>query len=461
MANAPVGTVVVDNMPADIEIIGTPVGTDWACSVSGQTIKCVYSKIIALNSSAPDITISARIRPTAPLDTPIRNVAAVCSPVAPATDCTPNPSECKPTDINYDPTTGKCDPATVTPVLPTITIKKYAKVISDTGDSQTAPISIARGETFNYYYVLENISDTGAQNVMIKDTFPENLSFTGNIVVTNPSGVDVSSDWNCTKGTYSATSRITLVCLKKTDLPGHSGKYIFTVPVSLSLTASLGQDMQNVVYACAKDMTGNPLGPDGNPVCDTTNPPPPPPSNQCDATNPESQKDPACIKVTPSFDLSVKKYVNTDANDAQDAAHALSTTTNASINYIIRVKNNGVDSSTGITTMKDKLPTGVTASGSATGTGWSCSYSGAFLTCISSQVVASGSSYPDITVPVKVTLGAGTSATNYAVVYNPYELNPCTLGSTPTGNETSCDKDPANIDPAVISVPGGTTGGGG
>lgn len=38
---------------------------------------------------------------------------------------------------------------------PLVSIKKYAKNLT-TGDTQAEPIAVTRGETFNYYYVLEN-----------------------------------------------------------------------------------------------------------------------------------------------------------------------------------------------------------------------------------------------------------------------------------------------------------------
>ncbi len=102
----------------------------------------------------------------------------------------------------------------------------------------------------------------------------------------------------------------------------------------------------------------------------------------------------------------------------------------------------------------------MTASGSATGTNWSCTYSGVTLTCTTTQVVASGAVYTDITVPVRVTATAGQGVTNYAVVHNPNESGPChTDGRMPSGDESSCQRDPKNTDPAVIQVPGGGGGG--
>ena len=145
------------------------------------------------------------------------------------------------------------------PNTPSLKIKKYAKSIV-AGDTQSAPISIGRGETFNYFYTIENDSSAtaAATSVVVKDTFPDALTFTGNITVKDPSGIDVSNDWTCTKGVYLATTRITLICTKKTDMSANSGLYTFTIPVTLSAIAPLGVSMQNVAYACAANAPNNP-----------------------------------------------------------------------------------------------------------------------------------------------------------------------------------------------------------
>jgi uncharacterized repeat protein (TIGR01451 family) len=282
------GARVIDTLPAGIEIIGTPTGTGWACTMSGQTMDCMYDTPIAIGATTPTITAQARIRATVAAGTSIRNVAAVCArdPSKPVTDpanaCTPDPVVCKIGDLNYDPVTKQCDPATV--------------VLTGTG-----------------------------------------------------------------------------------------------------------------------------------------------------------------------FDLSIKKYISTGTgieNDAQIGS-GLTLSSGLSMNYVIRVKNEGPQTTTGTTTVRDVLPTGVTASGAATGSGWICTASGASLSCDTTQVVASGSTFTDIIVPVRITAGANTTVTNYAVVYNPDELNPCLInGTMPAGNETACAKDPKNIDPAQFTVPGNNSCGG-
>lgn len=110
-------------------------------------------------------------------------------------------------------------------------------------------------------------------------------------------GVDVTADWTCIKGTYSTTTRITLVCTKNTPLEANSGIYTMSIPVTASLAIPNNTSFQNIAYICATNATNNPTGPNGEVICGNPNPPPPPPPGQCDQTNPTSQKDPACIIV--------------------------------------------------------------------------------------------------------------------------------------------------------------------
>ena len=82
---------------------------------------------------------------------------------------------------------------------PFVSIKKYVKTLGAAGDTQTAPISVALGESFSYYYQLQNTGSVAATGVIVKDTLPAYLTFTGSIVITNPAGTDVTSDWTCVK----------------------------------------------------------------------------------------------------------------------------------------------------------------------------------------------------------------------------------------------------------------------
>lgn len=145
---------------------------------------------------------------------------------------------------------------------------------------------------------------------------------------------------------------------------------------------------------------------------------------------------------TTGFDLSLKKYVNSTAQDAQDG-NAVSLATSAAFNYVIRVTNNGVVTATGTTTVSDPGPaTGVDFVGTPSGTGWACSTAGRGITCTRNDSLAVGASFPDITVPATTTAANGTFR-NLASVSNPNE--------NPFSNFGNNNTDPANV----------TTGGGG
>jgi uncharacterized repeat protein (TIGR01451 family) len=135
------------------------------------------------------------------------------------------------------------------------------------------------------------------------------------------------------------------------------------------------------------------------------------------------------------FALSLKKYVNSIANDAQPSAPVYVKTGDA-LSYIIRVTNNGPGVVIGQTTVNDLLPLGVIINDAPTGTGWTCTVSGISITCKSSAATLAGYSFADITIPVKVTATSGM-ITNTALVSNPDDSS-----STPGDN----------TDPGVIIV---------
>lgn len=126
--------------------------------------------------------------------------------------------------------------------------------------------------------------------------------------------------------------------------------------------------------------------------------------------------------------------------------------------------NSGASSlpTSGTTTVQDILPAGVEYDTAATGAGWTCAVVVRTLRCTSVQVIAPGASYPDITVPFRVTATAGQSVANIAAVDNSTETRPCinVLGALPALATATCTLDTTNSDPAVLFIPGGGGGGG-
>jgi uncharacterized repeat protein (TIGR01451 family) len=96
--------------------------------------------------------------------------------------------------------------------------------------------------------------------------------------------------------------------------------------------------------------------------------------------------------------------------------------------YTITASNIGASPTTGTVTVTDTLPTGLTATVMA-GTGWICTL--ATLTCTRSDALASGLSYPPITLTVNVSSSAPSLVTNAATVAGG--------GETVTSNDTATD----------------------
>ena len=99
--------------------------------------------------------------------------------------------------------------------------------------------------------------------------------------------------------------------------------------------------------------------------------------------------------------------------------------------YTIVASNAGPGPTLGAVTVTDTLPLGLTATAIA-GSGWSCTL--ATLTCTRADVLASGSSYPPITVTVNVSNTARSLLVNAAAVSGGGELN--------TLNNTASDSTP-------------------
>ncbi|AUS99884.1 hypothetical protein CLI64_05485 [Nostoc sp. CENA543] len=85
--------------------------------------------------------------------------------------------------------------------------------------------------------------------------------------------------------------------------------------------------------------------------------------------------------------------------------------------YVITVPNSGGDATNATqVTVTDTLPTGIIPT-AASGTGWSCTISGQIVACTRSDVLAAGSSYPNISINVSIDVNiAATSVTNMATV---------------------------------------------
>ncbi len=77
------------------------------------------------------------------------------------------------------------------------------------------------------------------------------------------------------------------------------------------------------------------------------------------------------------------------------------------------------------------------------------------MTATSTQEVTAENFFPEIKIPVRITVGKNATIRNDATVHNPNENpNSCyTDNRMPSGSERSCQKDSKNTDPAIFKTP--------
>ncbi len=98
--------------------------------------------------------------------------------------------------------------------------------------------------------------------------------------------------------------------------------------------------------------------------------------------------------------------------------------------FTVTVTNSGTPSTIGVVTLTDNVPAGLTPT-AASGSGWTCTVTGATVTCTRSDALAPTTSYPPVTITVNVAASAPASVTNTATVSGGGDAN--------TTNNTATD----------------------
>jgi uncharacterized repeat protein (TIGR01451 family) len=118
-------------------------------------------------------------------------------------------------------------------------------------------------------------------------------------------------------------------------------------------------------------------------------------------------------------------------------SHVGNFTRGSTATYTIPVENlSPYGSTSGVVTVNDTLPTGLTPI-SATGTGWSCSIASQTVSCVDPVVLAPNSFYPSITVIANVAQTAPSVETNTALVNGGGEINLSNDSATDVANVVS------------------------
>jgi uncharacterized repeat protein (TIGR01451 family) len=221
-----------------------------------------------------------------------------------------------------------------------------------------SPDPVIAGNQVTYTVTVTNNGPSSAQNVSLTDSIPAGTTLTG-----FGSGTNLE--------TCSASSAEQINCRSFSSLAsGASLTLVYTLNVSNTVAG--GTILSNTATVSSSTTDPN-----------TAN-------NSVTATT---------TVIAP--DLTIAKSHTGDFIGGQSGS------------YTITVSNSGNASASGTVSVVDTLPAGLTAT-SISGTGWSCTL--ATLTCTRSDALASGSSYPVITLNVNVAANASSSVTNTATV---------------------------------------------
>ncbi len=249
-----------------------------------------------------------------------------------------------------------------------------AAATADVSTTVAPPASAIGGSTVNVPITFTNNGPATASGVTYGVTMPAGLGV-GAVSCSGPAGLTCAYD--------NITGAVTISGLPVTLTSGQ------TISITLSYTAPANGA---VTIGSAISTATTDSNPGNNTASSTTT-------------------------ITALADLTIAKTHTGNFTQGQTGA-----------TYSITVTNSGAGSTTGLVTVTETPPAGLTVTG-LSGTGWSCVL--ATLTCTRSDVIASGLSYPAITVTVDVAGNAAPIVTNSASVSGGGELN--------AGNNTASD----------------------
>ncbi|MFZ5815172.1 MAG: beta strand repeat-containing protein [Bacillota bacterium] len=451
-------------------------GSNWNCTVVGQTYTCEYSQAIAAGGSASPLTLYVDVADDA--------AATVTNSVS--------------VSGGGDNTAGNNADDDLTNITQTadLTISKshtdpfqqgqsgatYSLVVSNIGPGPTdAPITVAdtlpvgieptaaSGTDWSCTINGQDLSCT--RSAVLTNVEPDNtstISITANVAtdaattsphqLTNTASVSGGGELASRSGNNAASDVTTITQMPDLTISkspvgnfreGRTAQYTLTVtnagyadtsgtitvtdtlPVGMTPTAAVGTD-----WSC--DVTGQEVS------CTRTAAMAP--SATSEITIDLTVADDTSTSLTNTASVSGGGQIYT-ANDAGSHTTSIEQTSDLTVakshtgaftqgqtgaTYTITVTNAGAGPTDAAVTVTDTLPTGLTAT-AISGTGWSCDL--ATLTCTRSDVLAASNSYPAITLTVDVDAYAPPSLTNTVTVSGGGEID--------TTNNTA--DDPTNI----------------
>ena len=291
------------------------------------------------------------------------------------------------------------DPASIVAGLPgtfNLSLRKYVGSVSTATDAQTAATAISVAPSTAFNYVLQ-VTNSALSTTAVSGT--TTVSDLGPAVGIDLVGTPTGAGWTCTRVGRGFSCTTTATPVSGTNFPD--------IIAPATTTAAAGIFLNTATVSNPGDTIAS------------------------DNTDPAN----VVVSIRPGvFDLLLKKYVNSLAQDAQDA-QPLDFALNTAFNYLLIVTNSASSTTavTGTTTVSDPGPAvGIDLVGTPTGAGWTCTRVGRGFSCTTTATPAVGAVFPTIIAPATTTSATGVFR-NIATVSNPSD-------SSPTNNT-----DPANV----------------
>src|SRR5207302_1451695 len=230
--------------------------------------------------------------------------------------------------------------------------------------------SFVRGSSGSYSVTVSNIGPVASSGlVTVTDSLPAGLTPT----------VASGSGWSCGIAAQTGT------CTRSDSLAATASYPVTTITVTVAQAAST---------PVTNTATVTTAGAHVNTATKTAE----------IETDPNAANDSASVTVNgQASDLTIAK------------SHIDPFVRGTSGSYSLVVSNIGTASTSGVVTVSDTLPAGLTPT-SPSGSGWSCGIVAQVVTCTRSDVLVSSGSYPQITVTVAVLQSAAGALTNTASV---------------------------------------------
>ncbi|HEY6802038.1 MAG TPA: hypothetical protein VI306_00535 [Pyrinomonadaceae bacterium] len=291
-------------------------------------------------------------------------------------------------------------------------------VITTTKTTTTASVTNSpTGTLATYTIVVANAANlSSALQVNISDPLPTGFTYNSTVTLTPNGGATRTTTVDPTAG--SATPNWGTFAI-----PG-GGNVTITFRAAVASTVALGtyQNSASAIYS-------DPVRTAANGTVTVT-------YNSASSTGED-------VTVVAS-DLTITKTHTGNFTQAQVGA-----------TYVLTVTNSGTAATSGVVTVVENAPTGLTVT-AMSGTGWTCVL--ASFSCTRSNALAAATSYPTITVTVTVANNAPTSLTNSVTVSGGNEAN--TTNDTATDPTTIAGATPPNISlvksvsPTGVLIPG-------